>query len=69
MVGITKKALFGICSVQVQQMNLLGNLKCSKFDGDCIFLWKLFSFYNKVPSHPAGFFGSIFTPTLGDAFS
>ena len=50
-------------------MNLLGNLQCSKFDGECIFLWELFSFYDKVPSHPADFFGNIFTPTLCDAFN
>ena len=50
-------------------MNLLENLKCSKFDGDCIFLWELFSFYDKAPSHHTGFFRNIFTPTLGDAFN
>ena len=61
MVGIPKnKTLFGIFSMHVQQMNLLGNLQCSKFDGDCIFLWEFFSFYDKVPSHLAGFFPKYF---------
>ena len=50
-------------------MNLRGNLQCNKFDGDCIFSWEHFSFYDQVPSHPAGFFRNIFTPTLGDAFN
>ena len=50
-------------------MNLRGNLQCSKFDGDCIFSSEHFSFYDKVPSNPAGFFRNIFTPTLGDAWS
>ena len=49
-------------------MNLRVNLQCSKFDGDCIFLWELFLFYDKVPSHPARFFRNIFTSTLRDVF-
>ena len=33
-----------------QETNWWGNLQGSKCDGDGIFLWKLFSFYEKVPS-------------------
>ena len=50
-------------------MNLRGNLQCSKFDGDGIFSWEHFSYYDKVPPNPAGFFRNIFTPTLGYAFN
>ena len=47
-----------IVFVEVQDINLRDNLQGSKCDGDCIFLWELFLFYEEVPStfDPAGFF-------------
>ena len=52
-VGTAKKTMqFGIfVFVEVQETNWRGNLQGTKCDGDFIFLWKLFSFYEKVPYH------------------
>ena len=53
MVGTAKKTMqFGIfVFAEVQETNWRGNLQGSKCDGDFIFLWKLFSFYEKFTSH------------------
>ena len=73
MVGTAKKTMqFGIfVFAEVQETNWRGNLQGSKCDGDFIFLWKLFSFYEKVPSHLdiVAVFWNIFTPTSGVMFS
>ena len=40
---------FGIfVFVEAQETNWRGNLQGSKCDGDCIFLWIFFSFYEKI---------------------
>ena len=68
MVGSAKKTMqFGIfVFVAVQETNWRGNKQGSKCDGDFIFLWKLFSFYEKVPSYfdLVGFFLKYFYPNL-----
>ena len=64
---------FGIfASVEAQDINLRGNLQGSKCDGDCIFLWELFLFYEKFLPLPLTlwvFFRKIFTPTPGEVFN
>ena len=50
MVGTAKKIIqFGILVfLEAREINLRGNLQGSKCDEYCIFLWDLFSFYEKV---------------------
>ena len=47
------------------------NLRGSKYDWDCIFLWELFSFYENVsfPLDHLGFIPNIFTSTPSDFFN
>ena len=51
-VDTVKKVMqFGIfVFLEPQEINLWDNLQVSKCDGDCIFLWELFSFYENFPS-------------------
>ena len=63
---------FGIfVFVEAQETNLQDNFQGCKCDGDCIVLWKHFSFYEKVPSSLdlVGYFWKIFTPASGVMFS
>ena len=63
---------FGIfVFVEVQETNWRGNLQGSKCDGYFVFLWNVFSFYEKVPSDLdlEVFFLNIFTSTSGVMFS
>ena len=68
MVGTAKKTMqFDIVFVEVQETNWRGNLQGSKCDEDFMFLWKLFSFYENVPSRldlVGGFFFNFFHPIL-----
>ena len=72
MVSNAKKIMLFCISVfeEAQGITIRGNLQGSKCDGDCIFLWELFSLYEKVPASfdSAGFFRNIFTPTPSDVF-
>ena len=53
---------FGIVAfVESQETNWRGNLQGSKCDGDCIFLWKLFKFYQEVPSSKFFNWATLFT--------
>ena len=73
MVSTAKKFVqFGFfVFVKARETNLRGNLQDTKYDGDRIFLWELFLFYEKVPSllESVSFFRNIFTPTPGDVFN
>ena len=63
-----KTMQFGIfVFVEVHETNWRDNLQGSKCDEDFIFLRKLFSCHEKVPSHLdlEGVFLDIFTPTPG----
>ena len=62
MVGTAKKAMqFAIfVFVEIHETNWRGNLQGSNCDEDFTFLWKLFSFYEKVPSHLVGVFWKYF---------
>ena len=48
--------------VEVQEINLRGNMRGSKCDEHCIFLWNLFLFHKNVlsPLYPVAFFFAIF---------
>ena len=51
MFGTGKNIQFGsLVFLEVQEINLRGNMWGSKCDEYCIFLWEFFSFYEKVPS-------------------
>ena len=62
---------FGIMVfLEVQEINLLGNMRGCRCDEYCIFFMKTFSFNEKVPFpfDPAAFFRNIFTSTPRDVF-
>ena len=64
MFGTAKYVQFGVLVfLEAEEVISRGNLQASKSDGYFIFLWELFSFYEKVPSpsNLAGFF-RIFLP-------
>ena len=73
MVGTAKKTMqFGIALfVEVQETYSRGNSQGSKCDGDFMFSWKLFLFYERVAFHLdlVGVFVKYVTPTFVVMFS